>query len=498
MPLDIPLLLRRQQNMSSPPFISPTTSSTGKGLPDHPEIIHNHYYTTRPNIVPWYRRKRFIWTAAAVIVFFVVASAVTLGVVLKLEVGKGRFRSSGNTPSPSTLVSQVVSTSQSTAPTPTSGKPPDALTSATGALSSQTKPSSSSTLKSVTAAETPLVIFTVSEKSRLASVYLENEQEKLHRRLLVWQDDNSDLIVTEWSVDNKSRYRLRDKLSSTMPDAKLGSPLAMTASSSGAVHLFFLDTQNAVSHVFQPAAGVWERSALSKSNGPVVASGPSPLSTAWHRTKDGIEVLGLAYANSQELRLVMTDGPTADSPWLAVKVTSLPGPVPGQSEEPCFALAGDWRNAYGARTMLLAILVEDGLFAFECQIETWPPGSTTPCRKINDTFQDEKSRDVAFAPPPKQLDWIRLDSGHSAPYDFSLVSLGEDGFVSENRIGANVARKTERGLDTKMAVRAISATDEAVLFAASSDDIYAYRLDEDSGSWRAEGPLLVQARDRLE
>ncbi|PHH80464.1 hypothetical protein CDD80_1474 [Ophiocordyceps camponoti-rufipedis] len=441
--------------MPNSPVIPPPT---GKGPPLRPDIIHNHYYTTNPKALPWYRRKPFFWTAIAVLVFVVVACAVSLGVVLKLELGKSRMRVDHQTTSSdlrNVFWCYVLS------------------------------------IRRVVKVLVAIIDDIDRDGSRDALCHLYRVRE-----IKASIDDKGDLIVTEWSADNRSHYRIRDQLRSRIPDAKLGSPLAMAASPSGVVHLFFLDTQDALSHVFRSATGVWETRTLSKRNGPVIASGPSPLSTAWHRTGDGTEVLAIAYANSQELRLAMTDGPTAETSWLVSNVASLPGPVPGQLQEPCFAVAGDWRNAMGARTMLMAVLMDDGLFAYECPIETWPPGSKTPCRRLNDTFRDDKGRDVSFAPPPKQLGWIRLDSHHSAGYDFSLVGLGEDGFISENRIGADEARKAGRGLETRMAVRAISATDEAVLFAAAGDDIYMYRLDVDSGSWRAEGSLQLTSHGK--
>ncbi|RDA93753.1 hypothetical protein CP533_0202 [Ophiocordyceps camponoti-saundersi (nom. inval.)] len=512
MPLDIPILLHGEQKMSNPsvdPWKSSSLGTGGTGPPPNPDIIHNHYYATGPKPVRWYRRKRFAWTVIAVVVFVAVASAVTLGVVLKFQVGKSRMPEGGvsvdHDDSSPRLTDQVAPSSStsshlssSTAPSSTSGITPDTLspasskpTSETTAHSSSTTmstSSSSSTATSMAAAETPIVVYTVSEKSQLASVYLDNEQAKLRRRLLVWQDEKSDLIITDWSVGNKTHYRLRDQLRSSIPDARVGTPLAMAGSSSGSVHLFFLDTQNALSHVFQTGTGLWERSSLSKSNGPIFAADSSPLSASWHRIKNGMDVLVVAYASSQELRLAMTDKPAADSTWLDVDVASLPGAVPGQEGKPRFAVAGDWRTRAGSQPLLMAVLVEDGLFAYECFIGTWPPESSTPCRQTS-SLQDEKGRNPAAAPTPKQLSWIRL-GGSPDGYDFGLISLGEDGFISEDLVGAGLSRKAGQGFDTKMAVRGISATEEAVLFAAAGDDVYIYRQRTDDGTWKAEGQLM--------
>ena len=41
-----------------------------------------------------------------------------------------------------------------------------------------------------------------------------------------------------------------------------------------------------------------------------------------------------------------------------------------------------------------------------------------------------------------------------------------------------------------MALRAMSTTDEAILFAASGEEVYIYRLDKASWQWSLEGSLL--------
>lgn len=159
----------------------------------------------------------------------------------------------------------------------------------------------------------------------------------------------------------------------------------MTVSSSGVIHVFFLDTQGALSHAFEETNGEWKRGMLGKNNGPIIASTSSPLSAMWHRGSVGRELLGVAYANSQKLRLAMTDRADEDSTWQVVEAVSLPDPVPGMTETPLFSVAGDWGKP--SSKMLMAVLVEDGLFAWQCSLDHWPPSKArAPCNQLNDTF----------------------------------------------------------------------------------------------------------------
>ena len=91
--------------------------------------------------------------------------------------------------------------------------------------------------------------------------------------------------------------------------------------------------------------------------------------------------------------------------------------------------------------------------------------------------------------------WIRLKESSDKDstgigYDYSLLCLDAHGIVRENHIAAGEARTAGPGLDTNAAVRAVSTTDEAILFAALGDEVSIYRLDKDSWKWTSEGSLL--------
>ncbi|KAF4508063.1 hypothetical protein G6O67_004492 [Ophiocordyceps sinensis] len=588
MPLDIPWLLRREQGMThgvEPGTWAPSSTPNGGGdtsLPQVPETIHNHYYAADRTAIPWYRRRKFhFWLAVLVLVVIVIASAVVLGVVLKSELGKRRAQnfkaetggagapwasltrdktppltstssslsklqtstmsSSSATSSSTSSASSSVSVSTESAPrlnetvvgivssflatltdhgwpssssswssTSSSASSSSSTSTLSPWSSSSTSPwSSSSTSTSALPVETAAEIFTLSESSQLASAYFKSDTPELHRRVLVWQDDKSDLIATEWFTGRRTQYRIRDQAESRLPEAKLGTPLAVTTSSSGVVHVFFLDTQGALSHIFEETKGQWKRGLVAKNNGPIVASSSSPLSAVWHRASVGRELLGVAYANAQKLRLALNDKPDQDGAWQVLEAASLPDPVPGMTERPLFSVAGEWGSP--SNKMLMAVLVDEGLFAWECSLDLSSPSKTkSPCRLLNDTFQgmplplfvtqeieladtgkDERGRELGFAPPPRQLGWISL-AGTNTDYDFSLVGLDADGrFVDENHVKAGgKGRRAGRGLETKMTARAIATTDEGILFAAAGDDVYIYKLDTEDWTWRAQGSLM--------
>ncbi|ODA77622.1 hypothetical protein RJ55_07251 [Drechmeria coniospora] len=362
-------------------------------------------------------------------------------------------------------------------------------------------------LASTQAVEPTFVPFTPSETSCLASVYVAHGNVELRRRLVVWQDEKSELVVTEWVAGTeKTHSRLRDKLGSSLVDAKHGTSLAAVAGESGVVHLFFLDTKGAVVHLVEAAAGRWRMGDLVTAHGPVIPDEFSPLSAAWHSPggRRGERLLVLAYETAQQtMRLVATDRPEGEGLWEAFDVTSMPTAVPGQTDLARFSLAGDWPStpaSVGAeegseRQLLMAIWGEAGVVAWACSVNNWPPpGADLRCRETEETLQDETGRGLGFGPAPRQLGWVRLDGGsgrqEEARYDTSLVHLDADGSIKESHVAAGAARQDGAGIKTEVAFRALSTTDEGVVFATSKEELLIYRLDRGSWTWKLEGSLL--------
>lgn len=94
---------------------------------------------------------------------------------------------------------------------------------------------------------------------------------------------------------------------------------------------------------------------------------------------------------------------------------------------------------------------------------------------------DGKGDGLILIPPATQFAWIResspsggLDKSNSN-YDFSLLCLNSDGSVSGTEVGAGITRRNGASLKGEMTMKAISATDEGMLFASTGKDVYVYR-----------------------
>lgn len=453
MPADVPWLLRQEETLrntggepSSPSAWSPPPPNYRKSPMQNQESIHNHYYPAEQKPVRWYRRKRWFWTIVAAVAFLVVAIAIVLGVVLKLELKKDEGQNEAVTDSSrilthsvpestsSSSVSTGLSTTSSSSTTSTSSSSSSSVpihstplsndavigfltsflatytgkhsssassTSSTSSSSSSSSSSSTSSVKTSTsstststkAAGLTSASFKLSGKSQLASAYVNNSKPKLHRRLLVWQDDKSDLIATEWSGSGKVHYRVRDKLGSWVPQAKHGTPLAVAASDSGTIHVFFLDTRDTITHLYETAVGDWKTGTVQNEGRPIVVAKFSALSAALHQSTKDTQLLVVAYEGAgEELRLAVNHEPKEETDWDVVDVTTLSQSVAGQFDSPCFSLAGDWQSIGGTEAshqrLLMAVLGDDGVVAWECSVDFFEPPVTRPeCRQLNDTFQ---------------------------------------------------------------------------------------------------------------
>ncbi|PHH62807.1 hypothetical protein CDD81_6699 [Ophiocordyceps australis] len=472
-----------------------------------PETIHNHYHSAVAKQSPWYRRKRCICILVCASICSLSTLATILIFVLRLQfkdnpnaaLEAGASSTTTLFASSSILASASVSTLWVTAsPEPTTSASDGSLTndslvgvinsvlsthsdqvswtpssstswtsSSSTSLSSSTwsewtQPTSTST--SSVAAETSSAIFKLSAKSQLASGYANRQDVELHRRIVVWQDSESNLIATEWSSTGgaMSTYRIADKLPSPVADAKHGTPLAMAIGDSG-VHVFFVDTQDWIVHLSESTPGNWNLTRVSQGQKNIVAAKYSTLSAGFHRGPDDVEILCIAFESPrQELQLAMTDEPDESSRWHVVDVTPLPMSVPGQAD-----MSYQWPLQTGAR----------------------------PCQEMKNAFQDNRGQKFKSSPPPQQLAWIRHDGQvyKRAVHDsseLSLVALDGSGSISEDRITPDLARDSGPRLQERDSFLAISTTDEGLLFATTTDNISVYRLDEDGQKWRLVETLM--------
>lgn len=354
------------QDLGPPPEYE---SSPKKGTMDS---IHNHYYTQYPQ-KPWYRRKRFFYPLIGVVLLVVITCATVLGVMLKDK------PANDSTEDTKTVIS------------PSSGL----LTSPPGSPTTGGKQSSSPTTTKARATATP---FTIADNSQLATAFAKNKDARLDRRLMIRQEDTEDLHVTEWVNGTINRYRIKERVASLGAEAKSGTPIALEVDSKGLAHLFFLGKTNIISYMYEKEAGKWESGEVANEKGAIRTSSSSSLSTAWHKGRNTPELLVVAYDNpSQKLQLAITDSPTDRASWYLTDVTSVAvEPVAGQSNLPCYSLAGDWYNKTtktdkdGFQYLLIGVLQKNEVVPWECAIDFWPPPDVQiQCRQADKAFYSE-------------------------------------------------------------------------------------------------------------
>lgn len=367
-----------ERNINNIPLESFVPPPTYRKTPqaDGPESVHNHYHIgdDQQRATPWYRRKWAFWTMVGLLIFFVVAGLVIMGVVLKVELGKKAAEEAAHAGTP-----------QSSSLTPTT--PPTESTSESKSSSAASAPSEAQ------ATATP---FTMSDRSQLASAYVKASDAALSRRLLIRQEDTNHLLVTEWADGQVAHYRLKDRLGSSFPtEPKPGTPLALQADASGTLHLFYLSRSNILSYVYEPTAGKWKSGEVSNEHGSIRTSAYSGLSTAWHNGRRASGLLVVAFDDpSQQLQLAMTDSPAERASWYLSRVTSVSGAsVPGQSNVPCYSLAGDWFRAAQQKQdqdnqhLLIAVVEGSEVHAWECAVDFWPPPDVqVQCKEVRERF----------------------------------------------------------------------------------------------------------------
>ncbi|KAG5927183.1 hypothetical protein E4U42_002531 [Claviceps africana] len=453
---------------------------------DGPDAVHNHYHIGHERgPTPWYRRKWAFWSLIGLVVFVVAAGLITMGVVLKVELGKKAAAASDARPQASSIRTSALPTLSDASddndgriPTETgSGKKPG--------------PASTRTASGHGATATP---FTMLDKSQLASAFVRARDATLSRRLLIRQDDTNDLLATEWANGQVTHYRIRDRLGSLPPEAKPGTPLALQADDAGTLHLFYLSRSNILSYVYEPTAGTWKASEVSNEHGSVRTSAYSSLSTAWHNGRRAPRLLVVAFDDaSQKLRLAMSGSPAERGSWYVAGVTSVSrDSVPGQSNLPCYSLAGDWYagpaagsphngdDGNGNQHLVMAVAGGSEVHAWECAVDFWPPPDVqVQCKEADEHFRDGAGKLLTLVPPPTQFAWISLhDDGQpdasSTTHDFLLLSQDGSGTVRESSVGRDIGRKAGAGFTARTGIRALSATSEGIVFASSGKDVFVY------------------------
>ncbi|KAG5972700.1 hypothetical protein E4U55_000774, partial [Claviceps digitariae] len=385
---NIPLEAISSSPPPPPPLSPPKYRKTQR---EGPDSIHNHYHIGHERgPTPWYRRKWAFWSMVGLLAFFVVAGLIIMGVVLKVELGRKAAAASD-------AQSHAFISSTSASPTLTGTSNDDDNSEATTTTRPKKKPGSTPTQTASDngATATP---FTMLDKSQLASAFVRANDAALSRRLLIRQEDTNDLLVTEWSNGQMTHYRIRDRLGSLPPEAKPGTPLALQADDAGTVHLFYLSRSNILSYLYEPTMGKWKAGEVSNEHGSIRTSAYSSLSTAWHNGRKASRLLVVAFDNpSQQLQLAMSSSPAERGSWYLADVTSVSrDSVPGQSNLPCYSLAGDWYSseskkgdaAAGNQYLLMAVAEGSEVHAWECAVDFWPPPEVqVKCKQVDEKFR---------------------------------------------------------------------------------------------------------------
>lgn len=239
----------------------------------------------------------------------------------------------------------------------------------------------------------------MSDKSQLASVFVKGEDDVKDRRILVRQENTDYLHFTEWTNGTTNYYRMKDKLGSDTTRPKTGTPLTMIADEKGLLHLFYLSKVNIICYVHETKVGLWKEGEVKTEKGTIRTSSTSGLFTTWHTGRNTPHLLVVAYDNpSQMLQLAIINSPSEKDAWYVADVTSVAvKPAPGQSNIPCYALAGDWhsksskRDADGSQNLLVGLLEENEVVAWECSLDYWPPPDLqVKCHKGEKAFQGEQ------------------------------------------------------------------------------------------------------------
>ncbi|KAL7951673.1 hypothetical protein V8C42DRAFT_356827 [Trichoderma barbatum] len=117
--------------------------------------------------------------------------------------------------------------------------------------------------------------------------------------ILVWQDGAGFLSYMDGDSERKGLGRIRDVLDNA-PKAKDGTPMAAVADDASFAHLFYLDEDDTVSHVFMKPGGRWKRGGLSTGGKRTAAHAESMLSAAFHHGEHDTNVVALSYQDPDD------------------------------------------------------------------------------------------------------------------------------------------------------------------------------------------------------
>ncbi|KAL9483776.1 hypothetical protein ACSS6W_002565 [Trichoderma asperelloides] len=337
--------------------------------------------------------------------------------------------------------------------------------------------------------------------SNLASVFVDGENSKDSLEILLWQDGAGSISYSNGEPHLKSRQRIEDLLEDA-PKAKKGTPMAAVADDANIAHLFYLDEDNTVSHVFMEPRGSWRLGGMSTgSRKSIAAHEKSMLSAAFHRGEHGTNAVVLSYQDPDgNLQLAMSEDAKNDDNWYSVDFGSFTGRHKiGDWGGFGHAIAGDWQNkrhdSDGSFSgLLIAIEESQEITPWECSVDFHASSKKeVECHFLDKTFLDSDGKGISLSSRLSQLAWVRTGHGESKdpaqtlPYEFALLYMNPGGSIQENRVGIDIPRIVGSGFGSDMNFDGFATNDNKTVYAKSGSDIVVFRLDADGWQWKIDG-----------
>ncbi|CAH0003718.1 unnamed protein product [Clonostachys byssicola] len=394
----------------------------------------------------------------------------------------------------------TVTADESTTSVSSSSETSSKTTSSTSTSSSSTQTSSSSSSPSPS-----LLPHSLSNISNLAAVDVNIGPSNLHRRLIVWQDQDANIIARD-SANGKSKvYRINDKLAEKGAKAKSGTHLTAAADGSGAIHVFYItsdgdgdgDETTSVSHLVQRQAGEWESKGKQ-----VDVTGDSSLSATWHQSGSGTQavVLGFQSPKNKICMLLLGDGyADGDSDEETIDVTGLLNLDTDGWSAIGLSIAsgiplGSTSNRNKTDVVGLYVLMEgeDEALVAECSIiDSSKSGNTqSECRWLDGVFTNAAGEPIQISSHPTQLAWTLVHPSTDIPPTIrGFLTLGARGSrIDDHRLVEEYdeSKRSEAGTTTS----ATEARSTMVSYKVEEAEIEAMAMAD-------ERTLLVRAGTRL-
>ncbi|VUC23828.1 unnamed protein product [Clonostachys rosea] len=373
--------------------------------------------------------------------------------------------------------------------------------------STSSRSTSSSSIRTTSSSSSPIPSPSVpppslSNISNIAAVDVNVGPSNLHRRLIVWQDQDASIIARD-SINGKSEvYRIDDKLAEDGIKAKLGTHLAAASDSSGAIHVFYVSSDGigdegetaSVSHIVQRKAGKWESRGQ-----PVEVTGDSSLSATWHRGGNGTQAILLGFQSPENAicMLLVGDGNAdTESDGQIIDITQLLNlDTGGWSAIGLSIASGVPLGSTGNRNETgLYVLMEgqDEALVAECSINdsSKSGNAESECRWLEGVFANADGEPVEISSHPTKLAWTLVRPGNdSPPIIHGFLSLGSEGTTVDDH------RLVEEGRDWR---RTAAETTTSATEARST--MVSYKVEEadiEAMAMTDERTLLVRAGTRL-